>query len=63
MTVKVDHSSCRRIALQIAAQLPDDPAASFVILDYCRELVEWPQGGGRSKPIILNMRRPPTDIA
>jgi hypothetical protein len=54
-----DDGHLRRLALQLACQLPDDPAEARAVLDYTRELIDnfldqSPPQEGRLRVVPIN---------
>ena len=41
-----EHDHLRRMAVQIASQLPDNTAEAMIVIDHLRELVLFMEGGG-----------------
>ena len=44
--------SLKRLALQIAIQLPDDKREALRTLEYIRELVDWHDDESAGKPVL-----------
>ena len=44
MCREIDCGALKRIAQQIAVQLPQDRNEAILVLDYVRELMEWEHG-------------------